>query len=91
MCINKDLYTLQIDDLNENYSKIYFKPKILSKFLPVKKSYINIDEAIIDIYFPEGYKLLNLNKNPQSIFQHFIVDNSFFSVEYPLKYITSHV
>ena len=37
--INKDLYTLQIDELNENYSKIYFKPKILSKFLPVKKSY----------------------------------------------------
>jgi hypothetical protein len=79
---------LRIDELNKNYSNSSFKPKILSKFPPVNKTYINIDEILIDLCFPEGYKLLNFDKKPQPTFQHFILDNSFFSIEYPLKYIT---
>ena len=88
ICTNKDLYMLRIDELNKNYSNSSFKPKILSKFPPVNKTYINIDETVIDICFPEGYKLLNFDKKPQPTFQHFILDNSFFSIEYPLKYVT---
>ena len=85
---NKDLYALPISELNDKYSKQIFKPKILSKFPPLNKSYINIDDTIIDICFPNGYNLLEFTKNPKPIYQHFILDNSFYSIDYPLKYVS---
>ena len=88
ICTNKDLYISSINELNENYSKLDFKPKILSKFPPINKEYINIDETIIDMCFSEGYKLYKFNEKPEPIFQHFILDNSFFSIEYPIKYVS---
>ena len=85
---NDNLYTLPINELNDKYSKDIFKPKILSKFPPLNKSYMNIDESIIDICFPNHYNLLEFTKEPKPIFQHFILDNSFYSTDYPLKYIS---
>ena len=85
---NKKLYITPISELNEYYSKSDFKPKILSKFPPMKKSYINIDESIIELCFNDGYKLLKFNKKPEPIVENFILDNSFYSIDYPLKYIT---
>lgn len=38
--------------------------------------------------FSEGYKLYKFNEKPEPIFQHFILDNSFFSIEYPIKYVS---
>ena len=85
---NNNLYTLQISELNDKYSKNIFRPKILSKFPPLNKRYIDIDESIIDICFPKGYSLLEFTKKPKPVYQHFILDNSFYSTDYPLKYIS---
>ena len=85
---NNHLYTIPINDLNKYYKNKDFKPKILSKFPPINKSYINIDDSIIDLCFPEGYKLLQFEKMPEPIAQHFILDNSFYSIDYPIKYIS---
>ena len=38
------------------YSKEDFRPKILSKFPPINKQYINIDASLIDIVFQDGFK-----------------------------------
>ena len=84
----EELYTTPINTLNEKYSKKDFKPKILSKFPPIDKTCTNINDTIIDLCFPNGFKLLKFDKKPKSIFQHFILDNSFYSIEYPLKYIS---
>ena len=83
-----NLYALPINELNDKYSKNIFKPKILSKFPLLDKTYINIDDTLIDICFPNGYNLLEYTKKPKPIYQHFILDNSFYSVDYPLKYIS---
>ena len=86
--LNNNLYTLPINELNDKYSKNIFKPRILSKFPLLNKTYINIDDTLIDICFPNGYNLLKFTKKPKLIYQHFILDNSFYSVDYPLKYIS---
>ena len=85
---NNHLYTVPINELNKYYKNKDFKPKILSKFPPINKSYIDIDESIIDICFPEGYKLLQFDKKPNPITKHFILDNSFYSIDYPIKYVS---
>ena len=85
---NNHLYTIPINELNKYYKNKDFKPKILSKFPPINKTYIDIDESIIDICFPEGYKLLQFDKKPNPITKHFILDNSFYSIDYPIKYIS---
>ena len=85
---NKYLYSSKITFLNENYTNTDFKPQILSKFPPVNKSYIDIDDTIIDLCFKDGFHLLEFSTTPEPIFQHFILDNSYYSVEYPLKYIS---
>ena len=86
--VNEDLYKIPIISLNEKYSNSVFKPKILSKFPPINKKYIDIDETIIDLCFPDGFLLLQSDKKPKSTFQHFILDNSFYSIDYPLKYLS---
>ena len=85
---NKYLYSSTITFLNEKYSRSYFKPQILSKFPPINKTYLNIDDTIIDLCFPDGFQLLEFDTKPEPIFQHFILDNSFYSIDYPLKYIS---
>ena len=85
---NKYLYSSTITFINENYAKSDFKPQILSKFPPINKTYLNIDDTIIDLCFPDGFNLLEFNQKPEPIFQHFILDNSFYSIEYPLKYVS---
>ena len=85
---NNNLYTLPINELNDKYSKNIFKPKILSKFPPINKTYINIDDSLIDICFPKDFNLLEFTQKPKPSFQHFILDNSFYSIEYPLKYVS---
>ena len=86
ICSNKNLFTSTVS--LENNSSLNFKPKILSKFPPFRKSYINIDDSIIDLCFPEGCNLLKFNRKPEPTFHHFILDNSFYSIEYPLKYVS---
>ena len=82
------LYNSSIEELNDYYSNEDFKPKILSKFPPINKQYINIDNSLIDLCFPEGYKLEKFYSKPKPIVEHFLLDNSFYSINYPLKYVT---
>ena len=82
------LYHTPINELNDIYGKDDFKPKILSKFPPINKQYINIDSSLIELCFPEGYKLKKFYSQPKPIIQHFLLDNSFYSINYPLKYVT---
>ena len=88
ICLKDYLYNTTINDLNEYYSKEDFKPKILSKFPPVNKQYINIDTTLIDLCFQDGYKLEKFYSQPKPVVQHFLLDNSFYSIDYPLKYVT---
>ena len=88
ICLKDYLYNTTINDLNEYYSKEDFKPKILSKFPPVNKQYINVDSSLIDLCFQDGYKLEKYYTQPKPTVQHYLLDNSFYSIDYPLKYVT---
>ena len=88
LCTKEYLYNSTLSELNDYYLKEDFKPKILSKFPPITKKYINIDSSLIDLCFPDGYKLKKFHSQPKPEIQHFLLDNSFYSINYPLKYVT---
>ena len=88
ICAKEYLYNTSIEELNDYYSKNDFKPKILSKFPPINKQYINVDSSLIELCFPEGYKLEQFYFQPNPVVEHFLLDNSFYSIDYPFKYVT---
>ena len=55
--LNNFLYCTNIEELNTFFIKDEITPKILSKFPPIKKSYINIHSSIIDLCFPNAKRL----------------------------------
>ena len=57
------------------------KPEILSKYPPIQKTYINIDNIIIDISFPNGFKLEEFSSKlePEKLF--LLLDNYFYSID----------
>jgi hypothetical protein len=88
ICLNDFLYEKDINELNKEDYKNYFKPTILSQFPPFDKSFINIDNGIIPYCFPNGFKIIQKNTIPQIEIFNFILDNNFFSLNFPRKYIT---
>ena len=88
ICLKEYLYYTAINELNENYSKEDLKPKILSKYPPFNKKYINIDESFTELCFPNGYKIEKFDNQPKPEILHFLLDNSFYSIDYPLKYVS---
>ena len=88
ICTKQYLYYTPIHDINKYHSKEEFIPQILSKFPPINKQYINIDSSIIELCFPDGYKIEKYNAQPKPTIEHFLLDNSFYSIHYPLKYVT---
>ena len=87
ICMNNYLYTTSPKDLDENYSKDIY-PEILTKYPPIKKSYINMDDSIISLCFPNGFHLKEYDYRPNRTYLKFLLDNNFFSTEHPHKYIT---
>ena len=85
--INNYLYTTSPKDLDEHYQK-EIVPEILTKIPPIKKSYINIDDIILSLCFPNGFHLEEFNSPPKPQYLTFLLDNNFFSTEHPHKYIT---
>ena len=77
------LYSNDLETLN---SKI--KPEIVSKFPPFDKKILAIDDNIINHCFPNGYKIRESNSfiKPESF--GFVLDNSFYSINFPQKYIS---
>ena len=86
--LNNFLYNNTIQELNTFFVKDEICPKILSKFPPIKKNYIDIHSSIIDLCFQNEYKLEEFESLPDPETFHFILDNSFFSMDYLLKYVT---
>ena len=83
----KWLYTEDLETLNEKY-KEQLKPKIISSFPPFEKSTIAFDESILMHIFPNGYNLIKTNKKPKPKVFSFILDNNYYNLDYPQKYLT---
>ena len=81
------LYDSSFDELN-NYFLKDLKPSIITKFPPITKSYVNIDETLIDLCFPNGFKLEKHDSQPKPEILKFLLGNYFYSIDFPLKYIT---
>ena len=81
------LYNTEPSEILKFYSN-EIKPEILTKFPPMKKSSINIDNSIIDICFQDGFNLREFSSKPEPEILYFLLDNYFYSIEHPHKYIT---
>ena len=81
------LYNEELDVINTKY-KDEIKPKIISSFPPFEKTTISFDDSILSHCFPHGYQLTkSLNKPKPKVFS-FILDNNFFNINYPQKYLS---
>ena len=85
--IEEYLYNSSLEDLNNFYLK-NLRPEIITKFPPINKSYINIDDNLTELCFPDGFKLQRFDIQPEPEPIKFILGNYFYSIDYPLKYVT---
>ena len=74
--------------LYELSQKLEFKPELITKYPPINKSYINLDEDICELVFPQNIKIEKFNNKPEPEIFRYLLGNSYYSVEYPLKYLT---
>ena len=81
------LYQSTIDELNSKYKK-ELEPKIISSFPPITKETISFDESIINHCFPNGYELIKSDDQPQQKLFSFILDNNYYNLNYPKKYLS---
>ena len=86
-CLSNFIYKISVNSLNKKYKKKLI-PKILSKYPPLKKSYINIDNMIVDICFPDGIEIKQMKINKEFEFCTYLLDNYYYSLEFPHKYVT---
>ena len=82
---NQWLYHNSFEELNQ---KEELKPKIISYFPPFEKQTIAFDDSIIMHCFPNGYQLIKSKKKPIYKLFSFILDNNYFNLNYPQKYLT---
>ena len=81
------LYELSPSDISEIYPD-ELKPKLITKYPPIKKSYINIDKNICELCFPKGIKIEKYKTQPEPVIYRFLLGNDFYSIEHPIKYMT---
>ena len=81
------LYNTEPNEILKFYAN-EIKPEILTKFPPMKKDNINIDDSIIDLCFPEGFGLKEFSTKPKPRIYFYLLDNYYYSIHYPHKYIT---
>ena len=84
---NNWLYTEEFDTIIKMH-KNEIKPKIISSFPPFEKTTISFDESILNHCFPNGYHLLKSVYKPKPKVFSFILDNNFFNINYPQKYLS---
>ena len=84
---NDWLYECDIDELNVNY-KQQLQPKIISSFPLFEKHTISFDESLLMHCFPNGYKIIEENEKPKPKLFSFILDNNFYNLNYPKKYLS---
>ena len=85
--MNKWLYENDLDTINKVY-KDHLKPKILSSFPCFEKHTIAFDDSILTHCFPDGFELVSSQCKPSSKLFSFILDNNYFNLNYPQKYLT---
>jgi hypothetical protein len=85
--MRKYLYNTEPNEILKFYAN-EIKPEILSKYPPMTKSYINIENDIIDICFQDGFNLQEFSTKPEPEISTFLLDNYFYSIDKPHKYIT---
>ena len=81
------LYNTEPNEILKFYSN-EIKAEILSKYPPMKKNYINIDNSILDICFQNDFKIQEFSSKPEPETLFFLLDNYFYSIDYPHKYVT---
>ena len=74
--------------LYELSQQLEFKPELITKYPPINKSYINLDEAICELVFPQNIKIEKYENKPEPKIYRYLLGNTYYSVEYPLKYLT---
>ena len=87
IAMNKWLYENDLDNLKKLY-KSKLQPKILSSFPCFEKHTIAFDESILSHCFPDGFELIISPFKPKPKIFSFILDNNYFNLNYPQKYLT---
>ena len=87
IAMNKWLYENDLDNLQKLY-KDKLKPKILSSFPCFEKHTIAFDDSILNHCFPDGFNLMMSPFKPKPKVFSFILDNNYFNLNYPQKYLT---
>lgn len=85
ICLNDSLYEI---DLSDSKPTIDLQPEILTKCPSFDKSLVNIDEGILTYCFLSKFGIVHSSGKPKDQLFSFILDNNFFSIEYPQKYVT---
>ena len=81
------LYNTEPSEILKYYAN-EIKPEVLSKYPPMKKNIINIDNSIIDICFQNNFNLKEFSSQPEPEIFSLLLDNYFYSIDYPHKYVT---
>ena len=81
------IYECNLEELEVKYKDI-LQPKVISYFPKFDKTTIAFDESIISHCFPNGFKIIKSNKKPKTEIFSFILDNNYFNLEYPQKYLS---
>ena len=85
--LEKFLFSSTPEELENLFSK-ELKPKIITKYPPINKSYVHINNSLCDICFPNGIKLEKYKSEPEPEIFNYLLGNYFYSIDYPLKYVT---
>jgi len=88
--LNDWLFENDLDKINELY-KDKLQPKILSSFPCFEKHTIAFDDSILSHCFPDGFQLISSNYKPEPKLFSFILDNNYFNLNYPQKYLTCYL
>ena len=81
------IYECDLDELKIKY-KDKLEPKIISYFPQFEKTTIAFDDSIISHCFPNGFNIVKSNKMPKTEIFSFILDNNYFNLNYPRKYLS---
>jgi len=81
------IYEYSLDELKTKYED-KLKPKIISYFPQFEKKTIAFDDSIISHCFPNGFNIIKSNKMPKTEIFSFILDNNYFNLNYPQKYLS---
>ena len=83
---NNWLYESSLSTLNTKYKK-ELKPIFINRFPSKDKKLVGFDERIIQLCFPNGFEILEFNKQPDYKIFSIVLDNNYFSINYPFKYV----